>query len=36
MDKLVSVGALLEREAEKLSPAQTGELERMKLHFHRR
>lgn len=31
LDKLVPVGALLEREAEKLSPAQAEELERMKL-----
>ena len=31
LDKLVPVGALLEREAEKLSPAQAEEMERMKL-----
>lgn len=31
LDKLIPVGALLEREAEKLSPAQAEELERMKL-----
>lgn len=31
LDKLVPVGVLLEREAEKLSPAQAEELERMKL-----
>lgn len=31
LDKLVPVGALLEREAEKFSPAQEEELERMKL-----
>lgn len=31
LDKLVPVGALLEQEAEKLSPAQAEEMERMKL-----
>ena len=31
MDKLVPVGALVEREASNLSPAQTEEMERMKL-----
>ena len=31
LDKLLPVGALLEREAEKLSPAQAEEMERMKL-----
>lgn len=34
LDKLVPVGALLEREAEKLSPAQAEELERMKLRVN--
>lgn len=34
LDKLIPVGALLEREAEKLSPAQAEELERMKLRVN--
>lgn len=34
LDKLIPVGALLEREAEKLSPSQAEELERMKLRVN--